>query len=240
MTYELYYWPGIQGRGEFVRLALEEAGADYVDVLRGPEAPDVGAMEALLVGESVDRPPFAPPALRDGDLVIAQSANILLYLGERHDLAPRGEAGRFWTHQLQLTLADWVGEVHDCHHPIGASLYYEDQKAEAARRSALFHAHRLPKFMGYFEGVLAANPSGDSYLVGDRVTYPDLSLFQIIEGLRYAFPEAMKRLEPELPRVVSLHERVADRPRIAAYLRSDRRIAFNEEGVFRHYPELDS
>jgi glutathione S-transferase len=87
--------------------------------------------------------------------------------------------------------------------------------------------------------VLEQNPQGDRYLVGRRVSYCDLSLFQLVAGLRYAFPHGMARLEPRFPRVTSLHDRVAARPRIDAYLNSTRRIAFNEQGIFRHYPELD-
>jgi glutathione S-transferase len=236
MRYELYYWAGIQGRGEFVRLALEEAGADYVDVAR--EADGEGAMLRLLDGADVEHPPFAPPYLKAGELLIAQTANILLYLGPRHDLAPAAEAGRLWAHQLQLTIADLVDEVHDTHHPIASSLYYEDQRPEAQRRTADFLTSRAPKYLGYFEKVLTHNKTGE-YLVGANLTYPDLSLFQVVAGLRYAFPCAMAKLEPKYPRVVSLHERVAARPRIAAYLASDKRIAFNEHGIFRHYPELD-
>jgi glutathione S-transferase len=237
MRYELYYWPSIQGRAEFVRLALEEAGAAYVDVAR--TARGVAAMERLMEGDAVARPPFAPPFLKAGDLIVAQTANILLYLGARHGLAPRSEAGRLWTHQLQLTIADLVVEAHDTHHPISANLYYEDQKPEARRRAADFRAERLPKFLGYFEHVLARNKQGDTHLVGRQLTYADLSLFQVVAGLRYAFPRAMARLEPEHARVVALHDRVAARPRIAAYLRSKRRIAFNESGIFRRYKELD-
>jgi glutathione S-transferase len=238
MRYELYYWDGIQGRGEFVRLALEEAGADYVDVAR--EAGGEGAMLRLLGGEEVERPPFAPPFLRAGELLICQTANILLYLGARHGLAPDDEAGRLWTHQLQLTIADLVDEVHDTHHPIASSLYYEDQRREARARAADFLKSRAPKYLGHFERVLERNQAGHRHLVGAALTYPDLSLFQIVAGLRYAFPRAMARLEPKHPRVVALHGRVAARPRIAAYLASDRRIAFNEHGIFRHYPELDT
>ena len=236
MRYELYYWDGIQGRGEFVRLALEEGGADYVDVAR--EADGEGAMLRLLDGADVEHPPFAPPYLKAGELLIAQTANILLYLGPRHDLAPAAEAGRLWAHQLQLTIADLVDEVHDTHHPIASSLYYEDQRPEAQRRTADFLTSRAPKYLGYFEKVLTHNKTGE-YLVGANLTYPDLSLFQVVAGLRYAFPRAMAKLEPKYPRVVALHERVAARPRIAAYLASDKRIAFNEHGIFRHYPELD-
>lgn len=239
MHYELYYWPTIQGRGEFVRLALEEAGADYRDMARGGRGPDFASMERVLANEAIAHPPFAPPVLRAGDLVIAQTANILLHLGDRHGLAPDDETGRLWVHQLQLTLADWVDEIHDTHHPVGAGLYYEEQKPEAARRAEVFRGYRLPKFMGYFERVLGANPAGDGRLAGDRITYADLSLFQVIEGLRYAFPRAMRRVEPDHPRVAALHARVRERPRVAAYLVSDRRIPFNEDGIFRHYPELD-
>ena len=240
MAYQLYYWPTIQGRGEFVRLALEEAGADYLDVGRGTDGPDFGAVENVLVDADITRPPFAPPCLRDGELVIAQTANILAYLGERHGLAPADAAGRYWAQQLQLTLADWADEIHDTHHPLGAELYYEDQKPEARRRAGVFRQYRLAKFMGYFERVLARNPAGDQWLVGDDVTCADLSLFQVVEGLRYAFPRAMGAAEPEHARVAALHARVAARPRIAAYLASGRRIAFNEDGIFRHYPELDA
>jgi len=235
MRYELYYWPEIQGRGEFVRLALEEAGADYVDVAR--RSGGVARMMALMEGARLDHPPFAPPFLRAGQLMIAQTANILLHLGARHGLAPKAEAGRLWAHQLQLTVMDFVVEVHDTHHPIASGLYYEDQKKEARRRTEDFRQRRTPKYLGYFDRVLAR--SGGPFLLGRRLSYPDLSLFQIVEGLRYAFPQMMKRFEKKVPRLVEVHDRVAKRPRIAAYLASARRIPFNEMGIFRHYKELD-
>jgi glutathione S-transferase len=239
MLYELYYWPGIQGRGEFVRLALEAAGADYVDVARKPgRNGGVPAMMRLLDGARIKHPPFAPPFLKAGDLMIGQTPNILLFLGARHGLAPRGEAGRLWTNQLQLTIADLVVEAHDTHHPIAGGLYYEDQRAAAKRRAADFRANRAPKFLRYFERVLAK--SGGPYLIGRSLSYADLSVFQVVEGLRYAFPRTMRRLEKKAPRVVALHDRVAARPRIAAYLASERRIPFNRSGIFRHYPELDA
>jgi glutathione S-transferase len=211
-----------------VRLALEYAGADYVDVWRSTRGKEL---------ENTRRTPFAPPYLAAGKRVIAQTANILLYLGPRLRLAPRGEAGRLWAHQLQLTIADWLTEVHDTHHPIGAGLYYEDQKPEARRRAADFLATRLPKFLDYFERVLAA--SGGPWLLGRSLTYPDLSLFQMVTGLRYAFPRAMARIERRYPLVVSLQARVAAHPRLARYFRSARRTAFNQQGIFRAYPELD-
>jgi len=237
MAYELNYWPTIQGRGEFVRLALEEAGEGYVDVARRRDG--VQMMQRLMDGAGVAHPPFAPPFLKDGDVLIAQTANILLYLGRRHGLAPRDEAGRLWAHQIQLTIADVVDEAHDTHHPIASSLYYEDQQAEARRRAADFITNRIPKYLGYFERVLEHNPQGERHLVGRRTSYCDLSLFQLVAGLRYAFPRAMAELEPRFPRVAALHDRIAVRPRIDAYLKSPRRIAFNEHGIFRHYPELD-
>ncbi len=239
MNYLLYYWPGIPGRGEFVRLALEEGGCSYVDVAREDEAGGTSEMFRLMESEGNAHPAFAPPFLRAGRLVIGQTANILLYLGERHGLAPAGEAGRLWTHQLQLTLADFVVEIHDTHHPIGSGLYYEEQKNEAKRRAADFLANRLPKYLGYFEGVLVRNKGGGGYLAGRRLTYADLSLFHTVSGLRYAFPRAMAKIEPGHPNIVALHERVGARPRIAAFLASDRCTAFNDQGIFRHYPELD-
>ncbi len=236
MTYELYYWPTIQGRGEFVRLALEEAGAAYVDVAR--EA-GTRAMMRLLADDKLACPPFAPPFLKAGKLVIGQTANILLFLGARHRLAPAGEAGRLWAHQLQLTLADFLLEIHDTHHPIASGLYYEDQRDEARRRAADFLAERAPKYLAYFEAILRRSKKGGAYLLGARRSYPDLSLFQIVAGLRYAFPRAMAVMEKRHKRVVALHDKVAARPRIAAYLASDRRIPFNQQGIFRRYPELD-
>ncbi|MFO1057779.1 MAG: glutathione S-transferase [Dongiaceae bacterium] len=236
MAYQLYYWPGIQGRGELVRLALEEAGAAYEDVARGEDGID--SMAGILAEESV-RPPFAPPFLRDGDLLIGQTAAILLHLGDRHGLAPADPAGRLWTHQIQLTIADALAGAHDTHHPIGSGLTYEDQKPEAARRAGQFRSERLPKFVGWLERILAGNPAGDRHLVGDRLSYADLSLFQLVAGLRYAFPRAMARVEPAAPLVAALHDRVAGRPRIRRYLDSPRRAAFNEHGIFRRYPELD-
>jgi len=241
MKYELYYWPGIQGRGEFVRLALEEGAADYVDVARMPAGRGMGeaAIMRLMKEAPAGRLPFAPPFLKAGKLVIAQTANILQFLGPRLGLVPKAEASRPWAHQLQLTLADLVVEAHDTHHPIANSLYYEDQKPEALRRVADFKALRLPKFLGYFERVLAANPGGDRYLIGKSLTYVDLSMFQVIAGLNYAFPRAMEGMSRQRPRLTALHQRVRERPRIAAYLASSRRIPFNERGIFRHYPELD-
>jgi glutathione S-transferase len=233
MKYELYYWPGIQGRGEYVRLALEEARADYVDVAR--TAHGTGAMMRMM--EQGGTPPFAPPFLKAGKLVIAQTANILVYLGGRHGLAPKTEAGRLWVHQLQLTIADLVVEIHDTHHPLGPSQYYEDQKAPAKKRTDEFWSERVPKYLGYFEGLLKTN--GGAYLTGRRLTYVDLSLFQIVAGLRYAFPQRMAAFEGDIPALTELHDRVAARPNIKAYLSSDRRIPFNEEGIFRHYAELD-
>ena len=241
MPYQLYYWPSIQGRGEFVRLALEDAGAGYVDVARsgGEAGPGTLALLQLLDDKSLARPPFAPPILKAGTLIIGQTANILLFLGDRHGLAPRSEAGRLWVHQLQLTLADFVVEIHDAHHPVSVNLYYEDQRDEALRRAADFRDSRAPKYLGYFEEVLARNRSGSLYLAGARRSYADLSLFQVVDGLQYAFPRMMARLGRTCPRVLALHERIAGRPRLRAYRASGRRIAFNEDGIFRHYPELD-
>ena len=234
MRYELFYWPGIQGRGEFVRLALEEVGADYIDVAR--EKGGMDKMMRLLEGKGTTTPPYAPPFLRAGKLVIGQTANILQYLGPRHGLAPATEGGRLWLHQLQLTITDFLKEAHDTHHPIASSLYYEDQKEEAKRGTEIFLKQRAPKYAGYFERVL----QGKNYVAGARLSYVDLSLFQVVEGMRYAFPNASKPLERKVPRIVALHDRVAARPRIKAYLASERRIPFNESGIFRYYRELDA
>jgi glutathione S-transferase len=233
--YELFYWPGIQGRGEFVRLALEDAAVPYVDVARTPRG--MAAMTRLLRGDRTGLAPFAPPFLRAGRLVIAQTANILAYLGDHHSLVADDEASRVGALQIQLTIADLVGEAHDTHHPIDIGLYYEDQKRPAAQRAAAFVRSRIPKYLGWLERTLER--SGGSWLLGRHFCYADLSAFQVVEGLTYAFPNAMARLAPKIPRLIRLRDRVAMRPRIAAYLASERRLPFNEDGVFRHYGALD-
>ncbi len=237
---ELYYWPGIQGRGEFVRLLLEDAGAAYVDVARERKNGLAGMMRFLDGGEPGPLP-FAAPFVKVGTAVVSQTANILACLAPRFGLVPDDDAVRAEASQIQLTIADFLGEIHDAHHPIAGSLYYEDQKLAAKRRARDFVRQRMPKYLGWLENVLARNrKSGGRWLVGSDRTYVDLSAFQIVEGLRYAFPHAMRQLEPKIPRVVALRVRVAARPRIAKYLTSKRRQAFNQMGIFRHYAELDA
>jgi len=246
VLYRLYYWPGLQGRGEYVRLALEEAAARYLDVALVPpeRGGGVPALERFLEGSDIARPPFAPPFLQAGRQLIGQTANILLFLGPRLNLAPRDEAGRLWTHQLQLTLADFVTEIHDTHHPLGSGLYYEQQKAVARRRSRDFIAHRLPKFLSYFETVIERNGAqrngaGHAWMVGRSLSYVDLSVAQVIAGLHYAFPKAARARLRRCKRLRALHEAVFMRPKIERYLNSGRRVAFNNDGIFRHYPELE-
>ncbi len=241
MTYELHYWPTIQGRGEFVRLALEAAGAPYIDVARGTESSEQGmaAMLRCLEDDTPVHPPFAPPFLKDGSVLVGQTAAILHYLAPTLKLVARSEQARIWTQQIQLTIADMVTEAHDTHHPVASSLHYEEQKPEALRRAGEFCSARMPKFMQWFERILVRNPAGPRQLVGGRLSYADLSLFQLVEGLRYAFPKAAERVLAGTPAVVDLHDRVAALPRVTAYLSSERRIAFNEQGIFRRYPELD-
>ena len=240
MRYELYYWPSIQGRGEFVRLALEAAAAEYIDVAReSGRGKGVPAMMQLLEAAPGTRTAFAPPILKSGELLIAQTANILQYLGPRLNLVPKADAGRIWAHQLQLTVTDFVAEIHDTHHPIANSLYYRDQKAEAKRRTKHFLAERLPKYLGYFENMLTANGVGRRCMVGRTLSYVDLSMFQLISGLHYAFPATMARVAADYPGLHDLHLHVTERPNVAAYLASKRRIPFNDNGIFRHYPDLE-
>lgn len=253
--YRLYYWPHIQGRGEFVRLVLEDAGASYVDVARLPDAEGGGfpAISEILQRDdqpgarapaasgNIGTPAFAPPVLQHGERFVSQTATICRYVASRHGLTPEEDEDRLQAESLDLTIADFVVEIHDTHHPIAGQLYYEEQKPEALRRSAIFREERLPKFLGYFERVLKNNErSGGQWLVGPGCTHADLSLFQVIAGLRYAFPNALGALEKRYPGVIGLHERVAGRANIASYLACERRIPFNQEGIFRHYPELDA
>lgn len=234
MAYKLWYWPTIQGRGEFVRLALEGAEIAYEDCARAVD--EDGLMADL--NDRVGRTPFAPPYLAIDGRVIAQVANILMYLGERHALAPSNMADRLWLNQLQLTIADLVAEVHNVHHPVAMMAYYDDQKPEAARAAQQFRDERLPKYLGHFEDAVTANPG--EWLIDHTWSYADTSLFQIVAGLRYMFPKRMTTLEPDHPNLIRIHDQIADLPAIKAYLGSDRRIAFNTDGIFRHYPELDA
>lgn len=233
--YQLYYWDGLQGRGEFIRLALEDAGVAYADIART----DPDAMMAILDSKTEPQLPFAPPFLKDGDFLISHVANILQYLAPKLGLVPETTTPRHQANGLQLTITDLVQEIHDTHHPIAPMQYYEDQKPEAKRRATDFLADRLPKYLSYFERILACNPNGDHYAIGTAVSYVDLSLFQVIEGLRYAFPRATRKLRTQYPRLLALHDRVRRRSNLSAYLKSERRLAFNESGIFRHYPELD-
>jgi len=229
----------LQGRGEFIRLIFEEAGASYLDVARQTED-EGGGVKAVLKyyqGEHEGHPVFAPPVLKVGDLVLAQMPNICHFLGRRLGLCPDDEAGAALANQLMLTVADLVDEVHDTHHPLGSSLYYEDQKDEALRRTELFLEQRLPRFYDYFSNVL--EHSGGPFLLGDELCYVDLALFQVLTGVQYAFPKAHARLVDKTPSLEQHRRAMADRPRVAAYLASDRRLPFNEDGIFRHYGKLD-
>ena len=239
MPFELYYWPGPPGRGEFVRLAFEAAGAEYLDIARLPKSDGYGmpALMRALEAKGDPLPPFAPPFIKDGDLTISQVANILQYLGPRLNLVPREERLRPVAHGLQLTLCDLVAEVHDTHHPIDWSRTYEAQKEPAKARAEAFRRDRIPKYLGYFERVAAANPSG--WMIGNDLTHVDLSIFQVLEGLGYAFPRAMADAPEHCPSLYAIAARVREHQRIAAYLASPRRQPFNETGIFRRYPELD-
>ncbi len=233
MSYDLWYWPGIPGRGEFVRLALEAGGIPYRDLARAKD----GAQALGRDLESVRAdPPFAPPYLLADGMTIAQAANILLFLGEKHGLAPADTAGKLWVNQLQLTIADAVAEAHDVHHPVAVGLTYEDQQAEAARAAEAFRADRIPKYLHYFERALLHH---GPWLAGEKWSYADLSLFQLIEGLRFAFPLRMERCFRDTPKLIDLHAAVKALPELDLYLASDRRLPFGD-GIFRYYPELDA
>ena len=237
MSYRLWYWPGIQGRGEFVRLALEAAGIDYEDCAQTRDVQALLADMAARAADKTARAPFAPPYLELDGLTIAQVANILAFLGSQHDLVPSGIADRYWAHQLQLTIADMVAEAHDVHHPVDPMAYYDEQKPEALRAAHQFREARIPKFLGYFEEAIRSSP-GD-WVIDHRWTYVDTSLFQLVEGLRYMLPRRMAAVERDYPALIGVHDQVAELPGIRAYLKSGRRQAFNEDGIFRHYPELD-
>ncbi len=242
LQYELYYWPGLPGRGEFIRLAFEEAGCPYREMgrLTSDQGGGVSSIQRLMRGQAEGLRPFAPPILKYGEVILAQTANILLWLAPRLGLVPHDEMTRVTANQIQLSIMDLVAEVHDTHHPVGTSLFYEQQKVEAQRKSEVFVSRRMPQLLGYFESLLQRNATSQGKsLVGADLTYVDLSMFQVLEGLDYAFPHAFAHAKPSIPQLLALRERVAARPNIAAYLGSNRRLPFNEHGIFRRYPELD-
>ncbi|KAG4413990.1 hypothetical protein IFR04_012857 [Cadophora malorum] len=245
--YELIYWPGLPGRGEHIRLAFEESGIPYTDSAFDPKCMDLvlSHISPENHGDSLNPPICAPPILKHGSLIINQTPNILLYLGPKLGLVPTAEedeGGVYHVNQLTLTALDGLSnEVHDVHHPVDTGLYYEDQKEEAKRKADGYLKNRLPKFLGYFERVLGGEASkGGEWLYGGRLTYADLVLFQCVDGIKEAFPNAMKRIENEgkFSKVFALHKRVEERPNIKDYLASNRRQAYGM-GIYRHYPELD-
>ena len=237
----LYYWPDIQGRGEFVRLALEQANVAYVDVARSsPKRSDVDPIIDILENGFAKKPNFAPPIIKDGNLVISQTAAILQHLGPKLNLVGKTYEERLFAQQLQLTLCDFLTEIHDTHHPIGSELYYEEQIQEAKRKTRHFLSFRLPKYLNYFELTLSNNPYHSGWLIGESLSYPDLSIFQIFEGLHYSFPQTIDPLlKSTYPWCAQLRSKVSQQNNISAYLKSNRRIDFNEMGIFRSYPELD-
>ncbi|KAF9877843.1 putative glutathione s-transferase [Colletotrichum karsti] len=247
VPYELIYWPGLPGRGEHIRLALEEAGAEYTDTAHKED----GIKEVLAqiddknIGDELNPPPLAPPILKHGDLLLSQTPNILQYLGPRIGLAPKPEDDEdaiYRINGLALTALDGLSnEAHDTHHPVATGLYYEDQKEESKRKAKDYIENRLPKFFGYFERVLKGKASGDGpWLYGGSLSYADLVLFQCLDGLKFAFPNALKRLEGsgEYKSLFELYDAVKERPKIKAYLASERRQKY-KDGIYRHYPELD-
>jgi glutathione S-transferase len=236
-TYALYYWNALPGRGEFVRLLFVDAGVDWIEVARDPNGEGSAAVVAARRGLLGGLPPYAPPILQVGSLVISQTANICAFVAARHGLVDEDPGRRAEALGLQMTIADVVSEVHDTHHPIAAGMYYEDQKTEAIAASRAFLDERLPAWLRYFSRVRAAG--GGDWLLGDRLTYVDLSLYQLLRGLRYAFPHGFARAIADHGGLLAIHDAVAARPRIAAYAASPRCMPFNESGIFRRYPELD-
>ncbi|MBI4814756.1 MAG: glutathione S-transferase family protein [Deltaproteobacteria bacterium] len=236
--YELFYWPGIQGRGEFVRLAFECVGAPYEDVARRPESAGGGSKAIIEIlqdesGASV----FAPPILRHGARLVSHTANILAYVGPRLGLVGESEVARDTAHQLQLTVTDFVAEIHNTHHPVSPSLYFEDQVEEAKRATHHFLESRMPKYLRHFEKT--ATRSGGPWILGDAMTYVDLSMFQLHEGLSYAFPQSFVTFRARIPHLVSIVEAVRRLEQVQKYLSSERRLSFNQHGLFRRYPELE-
>lgn len=122
--------------------------------------------------------------------------------------------------------------------------YYEDQKTEALRFSKEFRKDRIPKFFGYFNKALKYNKAkgaSGKYLVGDKLTYADTTLFHVIDGVSYAFPTRVEELKAEgagFEELWAFYEGIKAEENIKSYLESDRRLAY-KNGIFRYYAELD-
>ncbi|SMY24333.1 unnamed protein product [Zymoseptoria tritici ST99CH_1A5] len=248
--YEILYHPGIPGRGEFIRLAFEVTGTPYTDIANSQKDGYATVQKTCMnttstASEGSNPPMFAPPALRipgagkNGEaLVIAQTSNILLYLSEKLSLLPEGdENGKYFVNQLVLTALDLNNEIHDTHHPIGPSLYYEDQKDASLLKAKDVRENRIPKFLSYFERVLKGNGDG-KYLVGERVTTADVTVWQVLDGLQFAFPKEMAVRRKEFEALFKWYEGFKEEKGLKAYLGSERRLPYSQ-GVFRYYPELD-
>ena len=246
--YELFYWPGIPGRGEHVRLCFEESGTPYKDVCNVEEN-GIQQLYALnsekSIGDTINPPVAAPPALRYGDLIVSQTPNIVLYLGPKLGLAgPEDDKNAIYhVNQLSLTALDGLSnEPHDTHHPIATGWNYEEQKDEAKRKAKDYIANRLPKFLGYFEQVLNGPASkGGDWLYGGQLTFADLVFWQCLDGVTFAFPKALKHLRESgrYDKTFKLYERVKARDNISKYLASNRRKKYSM-GIYRYYPELDA
>lgn len=235
-SYTLYYWPSIPGRGEFVRLVLEALGAPYRDVAREESVEEGSALVQKMRQQApFARRHFAPPLLEGDGVVLSQTPVICSWLGERHGLIPDGEQARVEGRVWQATIADIVNEVHALHHPIATSLYFEDQREEARRATREFCEERLDTWLEHLEGGISEE---GPFLFGATLSHVDCALFQLVRGLRYALPGPMQARHTNIPRLSALCEAVAAQDRIARYLESARCIPFNEDGIFRHYPEL--
>ena len=233
MSYQLWYWPSIPGRGEFVRLFMEAGELEYTDMAREQSADAL--VEDMHAREGIQ--PFAPPYLVDEDVTIGQTALILLYLSDKEGLGSGDLATDLKLMQLQMDIADLVEEVHSTHHPVASSQYYADQMDAAYDKAEDFRANRIPKYLIHFDNALAA--SGGPFVLGEQWSHVDTSLFQVMEGLDYAFPRYMAEMQGSWPHLEALQAAVPEIEGVAAYLASENRMEFNEDGIFRHYEELD-
>jgi glutathione S-transferase len=185
-VFELIYWPGDPGRAEHIRLALEYAGAKYIDTALSKDALTtvLAQISDDQLGDSLNPPCYAPPILRHGQLAINQTPNVLLYLGPKLGLVPgidENPNNLFRVNALALSALDGLSnEVHNCHHPISTSLYYEEQKDESIRASTAWVTKRLPIFLAYFQKVLSGEASGQGpWLFGGKTSYADLVLYHV-------------------------------------------------------------
>jgi len=225
--WQILYWPAKDadgkvaagaGRAEYLRVLFEEAGVPYQDVTAGLRAFFWQNLEAQ------PYPALAPPAIRKNNFILGQTAVCAKRLAMEFGFYPTDEDDAAHAEQIVTTVHEYIAEGRSAFHPVKNTMSYHDQKEEAKPYIAAFKADRLPRYMTNFERFLKANRGGGGFFVGDSLSYVDLQVMVMLQVTRSQFPDAWEALDAKL-----LKDHLAQmeaRPRIKAYLLSDRKQPF--------------